>query len=343
MNQIKVKIKEVIRETADAVSIVLDPADLNYKPGQFLTLTFNIAGEQVQRSYSLSSAQALNEPPTITVKKVAGGKVSTYINDTITAGTELESFAPLGNFTIEPKSSQTRQIVMFGAGSGITPLMSMIKTLLALEPNTKIALLYANSNEDSIIFYNQLEQLQKLHANRFQVIHILSKPSSNWVGLTGRINKDMVLQLIEQIPVVYANKAAYYICGPDGFMNEVKSGLSLLKIDSTNIHFESFNLTKGSDDNTSIDSEVTIKYRKSTHVIHVPAGKTILESAQAAKVNIPYSCQGGVCSACMGRCTSGKVKVSDEQSALSSGEIDNGYILTCLGYALTPKVEIAIE
>lgn len=343
MDQFKVKVKEVIRETSDAVSLVLDFPKINYKAGQFLTLNFNIKGQSIQRSYSLSSSPALDELPTITVKKVHNGIVSSYINDQISVGIELASFAPIGNFFIEPKASNARQVVMFGAGSGITPLMSMIKTLLALEPSSKVALVYCNSNENSIIFQESLIKLERLYPNRFQVIHILSKPSKDWVGLEGRVSSEMILQLIEQIPVIYPIKAEYYLCGPDGFMEIVKKGLSLLKVPSSNIFFESFNLVEAKESGATIDSEVTIKYRKSTYVIKVPAGKTILEAAQSAKVNIPYSCQGGVCSACMGKCISGKVKVSDEQAALSSSEIDNGYILTCLGFALTPTVEIVID
>ncbi|MEO0332732.1 MAG: FAD-binding oxidoreductase, partial [Bacteroidota bacterium] len=235
----ELKVKEIIQETDEAVSIVFDQLDLVYKPGQFLTFILDINGEEVRRSYSLCTSPFTNEYPAVTVKRVAEGKVSNYLNDTLQAGDVVEIQAPAGTFTTELKAEQSRHLVMFGGGSGITPLMSLLKSVLEKEPQSKVSLIYANRDEKAIIFREQLLQLQSNFPDRLYLAHVLERPSPDFASHSGLITSERVPELLAELPFSKV-ETEYFLCGPQGMMDNILQALSRLEVPPSAIHKESF-------------------------------------------------------------------------------------------------------
>jgi len=378
----ELKVKEVIRETPDAISIVFEkPAErMPYQAGQFLTLITTVEGKKQRRSYSLSSCPFLDMNPTVTVKRVAGGVMSNYLNENLKAGDTLEIMEPMGNFTTTLVGTEERHLIMFGGGSGITPLMSIMKSVLYAEPKTKVSLIYANRDKDSIIFKKQIEAMQEKYDKTFRVVHLLEEPAAEFSSLSGRIEAERVSELLAELPQHPAEDSEYFLCGPTGMMKNVMEGLKKLDINPSRIHKESFvaGVTapaadgeqaiipppQGSEVSEQVaeketepgppgafetsgaqvkdPQEVTVVYEGEEYSFIVEPDNTILHTALALDIDLPYSCQSGICTACMGRCTSGKVKL-DEEDTLTDGELKDGYVLTCVGHPLTPNVRIEIE
>ncbi|WKN32262.1 ferredoxin--NADP reductase [Porifericola rhodea] len=378
----QLRVREIIRETADAISIVFDQGEerLQYKPGQFLTLIIPIDGEKVRRSYSLSTCPFLDKYPAVTIKRVASGKVSNFLNDQLKPGDTLEVMEPMGMFTTPLIGTEQRHLIMFGGGSGITPLMSIMKSVLYAEPKTKVSLIYANRDKNSIIFKEQIEALEKKYDNTFRVIHILEQTSAEFRALSGRIEPVQLGQLLRELPQHPPEDTEYFVCGPSGMMQNVLEGLKMLNIDPHRIHKESFvagvtspagnksqefipspqnsevaDETKYSaaeesvigaykTENMSVKEaqEVTVVYDGEEYTFLVEPDSTILHTALALDIDLPYSCQSGICTACMGKCTSGRVKM-DEEDTLTDGELQQGFVLTCVGHPLTPNVKIVID
>jgi ring-1,2-phenylacetyl-CoA epoxidase subunit PaaE len=345
------KIKEIIKETEDAVIIVFEhPAKekINYKAGQFLTLILTVDGEKIRRSYSLCTAPGLDENPAVTVKRVVNGKASNYLISNVKTGDTIEVMQPMGTFTVDVNSKNKRTAVLIGAGSGITPLMGIAKAILAFEPYSSVFLLYGNRNENSIIFKNKIDGLQNKYRSKFSVIQILSQPSGSWTSHIGRLNQSEVIKLLELFPELDFKKAEYFICGPEGMMEEAEKALDILKVPKENIKRESFvSSTHAEPSGEVVDAgqagpqEVTIIYQGTEYKINVPPSKSILESALDDNIDLPYSCQSGMCTACMGKCTNGKVYL-DHPDGLSDKEIEQGYVLTCVGHPVSSDVVIEI-
>jgi ring-1,2-phenylacetyl-CoA epoxidase subunit PaaE len=346
-------VQNIIQETPDTISIHFQhPAHqkISYKPGQFLTLLVPIGGETHRRSYSMSSCPLTEQEIVVTVKRVAGGKVSNYLADRLQKGASLEVMEPMGNFTIEPDTSKRRHVVLMGAGSGITPLISMAKAVLHLEKGSQVSLIYGNRNQQSIIFKQELEKLQEKYSGRFHVVHILSQPEGGWNGYAGRLNQSMTLKILEKLPKTAPAQTEYYLCGPEGMMEEIKHALQILHVPADKIHKESFVTATDKHGKVEVDEgggttvktqEVTVIYEGSEYKFTVPPSKTILEAALDLDIDLPFSCQSGLCTACRGKCLSGKV-VLDEEDGLSEAELKEGYVLTCVGHPLTAGVTIEI-
>ncbi|WP_035561812.1 ferredoxin--NADP reductase [Hymenobacter sp. IS2118] len=358
---------ELTQETADSVTIHLerpDKAPIASRPGQFLTLILPCGpgGKKERRAYSLSSTPHEAPRLSVTVKRVTGGLVSNYLLDTVKVGQQLEVMEPLGNFTLSPSPKAARSLVLIGAGSGITPLMSMLKAVVKTEPNSHVLLIYGNRNEESVIFQKQLATLEASSNGRVQVEHVYSQPlqAGGAHRHTGRLNRTMLLRILEQRHQFPAEQAEYFMCGPEGLMTEARAALDLLKVPETRIRRESFvataetaeaiagqpnvaatDVSTSAADNTKTTRSVTIQYEGSEYVIEVPANKTILETALDQDIDLPYSCQAGLCTACRGKCLSGKVHL-DEREGLSDSELKQGYILTCVGHPMTDDVVIEI-
>ena len=345
------KIKEITDETIDTKTIHFwQPIHdaLHYLSGQFLTVIPEIEGKKVRRSYSLSSSSKTDMSPAITVKRIEGGLVSNFLCDTLKEGDSLEVLEPMGNFSVEPDSAASKNYVFVGAGSGITPLLSMIKTILHGEPLSKIHLIYGSRHEDQIIFKKVLDSLESLHSNRFKVLHVISQPAANWPGLKGRINQASIVYYLKQELGLDIASAHYYLCGPQGMMTEVQSSLAMFDVPAGQIHQESFGVVtseemeQAEEDGSLQTQEVTLIYEGKEHKITVQPSETILEAALEADLDIPYSCQAGMCTACMGLCQSGKVGM-DEEDGLTPGEIAKGYILTCVAHPLSAGVVIDLD
>jgi ring-1,2-phenylacetyl-CoA epoxidase subunit PaaE len=237
---------------------------------------------------------------------------------------------------------------LFAGGSGITPMMSIIKSLLNQEPDSICSLIYCNRDIDSIIFKAQFEQLQTAYEGRLHVIHILDNAPMNWQGLSGLLNKEMLVKLFERIPDWGLEKTTYLMCGPEGMMKNVENLLAEHQIPKEKVFKESFvagvldkpkkEEEKGGEKKTR---DVVIRYDGNEHTISVPHNKTILETALDQGIDLPYSCQSGLCTACRGKALSGQVKL-DEEEGLSKSERAEGYVLTCVGHPMTDDVVIEI-
>lgn len=350
------KIKKLIRETSDTLSISFEiPPDLKtifeYKQGQYLTLKVPVNGIENRRAYSICSSPVLDEDLAIAVKKVDDGIVSRHLNDSLREGDFIAVMPPMGNFIVETNPKYARSYVMLGGGSGITPLISMIKTILTVEKKSKVTLIYQNRNIESIIFRDTLEKLAKDYAEKFKVIHILSRPSSDWTGLVGRLDRNKVKQIItdELGDKVYSTE--FYLCGPQGMMQETEISLKELNVATHQIHKESFTaplprivdeeeqniILKQTDDLRT--RSVKIRLYGEIYNYEVEPDETVLTAAMREGYDPPFSCQIGACSTCRAKLISGKV-LMDERDSLTDDEIEDGFILTCQSHPLTDDVFI---
>ncbi len=345
-------VKNIVQETKDAISIVFEqPANkISYKSGQFLTLISNVNGKDVRRAYSLCSSPFVDADLAVTVKRVDKGLMSNWLPDNLKAGQKLKVMEPMGQFTTEFSKENKRHMIMFGGGSGITPMMSIIKSALHQEPDSICSLIYCNRDIDSIIFKDELSKMETQDEGRLHVIHILDNAPMNWQGYSGLLNKAMLEKLFERIPDWGLDKTTYLMCGPEGMMKNVEILLAEHKIPDDKIFKESF--VQGTIDKAEKKvaaqpasgnkaREVTIKYDGQEYKIMVAPNNTILATALEQGIDLPYSCQSGLCTACRGRALSGTVKL-DEEEGLSQSERDEGYVLTCVGHPITDDVVIEI-
>ena len=344
-------IKEITEETTDTKTIHFwHPIHhtLDYLSGQFLTIIPEIGGKKVRRSYSFSSSPKTDTAPAISVKRIEGGVVSNFVCDHLKVGDTLEVLEAMGNFVVQPQSENRNNYVFIGAGSGITPLFSMIKTLLHAEPNSTVYLIYGSRHESQIIFKKSLDELENKFSDRFKVLYVISQPAANWPGLKGRINKASIVYYLKQEFGLDIANSQYYLCGPAQMMQEVEESLGMFDVPTPSIHKELFTTSasleteKAEEDGSLKEQEVTLIYEKKAHKIIVKPGETILEAALEADIDIPYSCQAGMCTACMGLCTSGKI-IMDEEDGLTENEIKKGFILTCVAHPMSHDVVIDLD
>ena len=345
------QVKDIIQETEDAITIQFwhpISEQIKYKAGQFITITIpDEYGKKIKRSYSMSSSPHADTAVGVTVKRVKNGVVSNYLNDKVKKGDFLEVIEPMGTFYFEPSENIQRNIVLVGAGSGITPLISIAKSVLKAEVNTKVFLLYGNRSEDSIIFKKSIEDLHQNYKGRFEITHVLSQPNEYWVGKKGRINQGNATLIFKDWSLDF-RKDLFYICGPIDMMNEIKKIGDLYEIPKERFHIEKFNapaVFEELDHEKHIElktQKVKVNYDGSSYEFEVQPHQTILEAALEQDIDLPYSCQAGMCTACMGKCTSGKVKM-DEEDGLTQKEIKEGFILTCVSHPLTEDVILEID
>jgi len=343
-------VKEVVNETADAISIYFEQPDsgtIQYKAGQFFTLIANINGKQERRAYSLCTSPFVDQYPAVTVKRVEGGLMSNHLGDNLKAGDVMEVLEPIGNFTTTFEANNERHIVLFGGGSGITPLMSIAKSALSQEPKSKVSLIYANRDTDSIIFKSALEKLESDHSDRFKVVHVLGEAPSEWEGFKGFLTQNIIKEALEMLPKMAEAQTEFFMCGPGPMMDIVEASLSILNIPKAQVHKESFTSDAGKKkektavSNEIIAREVTVIYDGEEFKYTVEPGETILEKGLEEDIDLPFSCQSGLCTACRGKCVSGKVKM-DEEEGLSEAELNEGYVLPCVSHPLTDDVVIEI-
>ncbi len=356
------KVKAVQQETPDAISITFDvPDDLKpkfqYKAGQFLTLRVNVYGEQVRRPYSLCSSPSWNEAPKVTSKRVEGGVLSNHLNDHLKDGDEIEVFPPMGKFTTEFDANNQRTFIMLGGGSGITPLMSILKTALFEEPMSMVFLFYGNQDKESIIFDEELKGLKEQYPERLKVIHALENPPEGWEGETGRMDCQKILKLLDKYAISSEDNVEYFICGPQGMINESEKALDQRGVAQDKIHIEYFTTplhdieeamkaeTSGEEETEEEDfeeAEVTIVLEGEEISIPVSKHETILDAAIEEGYDPPYACQMGICTTCMAYLHSGNVQMYEDEG-LSDAEKDEGYVLTCQSRPTTPKVKVEYE
>ena len=343
---LELTVKDIVKETADAITVVFDapgqaPA---YRPGQFLTLIVPIDGQEVRRSYSLCTSPYVDQNMAVTIKRVAGGLMSNYLPDHLKVGDQVKVMEPMGVFVTDYAAANQRHMVMFAGGSGITPMMAIVKSVLNQEPDSLVSLVYANRDLDSIIFKSQIEALEKAYPDTFKAVHILEQAPEGWEGLTGRISKQVLTQVLDIIPKRAASQTSYWMCGPTGMMDSLEALLPSHGVTKEQLHKESFVSTAPQKTEAVAadgDKVVKIIYDNQEHQVTVKPGDTILETALDKGIDLPYSCQSGLCTACRGKCVSGKVKLTEEDG-LSEKELAEGYVLTCVGHPETNDVVIEI-
>jgi ring-1,2-phenylacetyl-CoA epoxidase subunit PaaE len=353
----KLKVADLRKETPECVSIAFDvPEELKkdfvFKHGQNITLRITIEGDEVRRSYSICSSPLENELR-VAVKQAAFGRFSTWANTQLKKGDELEVLSPTGKFYTELNASHTKNYLAIAAGSGITPVISIIKTTLATEPGSRFTLVYGNRNRGNIIFKEQLEALKNQYMDRLAIHYILSREKTDADINYGRINADKLNQLGEKL-VNMKLADDIFICGPEEMIFSTKNWLIEKGIDNRKIHFELFttpgqssalrqeqlNSKKEVEGKTS---KVTIRLDGVSVAFDLPFdGDTILEAALKQGADLPFSCKGGVCATCKARLLEGKVDM-DVHYALEQEEIDEGYILTCQSHPRADKVAIDFD
>ncbi len=343
----KLKIKEVKKETSDTVSISFEiPSDLKekftFKPGQYLTLRTTIDGEEVRRAYSLSTSPDENEWR-VAIKQINNGKFSTYAQS-LKAGDEVEVMAPTGNFTVN--STEPKNYVLFAAGSGITPIISIAKYLVKANDANQVTLFYGNKSEDETIYKAELDQLSKEYSH-INVVYIYSRQEVNNSLLKGRIDASKIEGLHnEYLSDQTINEI--FACGPEEMIFAAKDFFVSKGIDEKHIHFELFNTSNSKkeeviDDSVEITSHVTVIIDDEEFEFDLSSkGKNILQAAQDVDADVPFSCKGGVCCTCKAKVMEGKAKM-DLNYSLDPEEVEEGFILTCQAHPLTEKVVVSFD
>lgn len=325
------------------------PADLadvfNWQAGQHITVRFVLDANEVRRSYSISASPHAGEPLQITVKRVKDGLVSNHINDHVEAGDSIEVMAPFGNFQFTPGRTARRTCYFFAAGSGITPIKSMVQSLLSAEPHSVAHLIYGNRDAGSILFRERLVQLCSENPERLTVSHLLSNPS--WLSSfkywrSGHIDREAISVVIDENPP-YAQDVQYFVCGPGGMNGAVREGLIAHDVPADRIHMESYGGTIKTDDTVEgLAAELTVTLDGSPANVPVSAGQTLLEAMRAQQLNPPFSCQSGVCGACRAKLVSGEVHMR-ARMALEDSDVEAGAILACQAVARSPEIKIDFD
>ena len=312
--------------------------------GQYLTLKIFLNGEEVRRSYSVCSSVFENELR-VAVKRVKDGKGSNYINDNLKVGNEIEVMTPMGNFYSPMSPSHKKKYVLFAGGSGITPIFSILKTVLQSEPNSTLILFYGNLDEAATIFKKQLDELSQKNSLRFKLHYIFDKPASQIEELyKGIITKEKAKALFEK-HVSSSSDNEYFICGPKPMMDNVREMLEEKKTDKARIHIEYFTSSVNApgkiiSPSEKITAQVTVsQYGIETTYQLSSDGKSILDSAIEHGVDAPFACKGAVCATCRGKILEGKVHMN-KNFALTDSEVAEGYILTCQSHPVTPVVKV---
>ena len=341
----KLKVDKVVKETEDAVSLYFKNTSffkkIKYKSGQFLTISLKINSNVEKRAYSFSSSPYVDKDLRITIKKVEKGIVSNYVYDNIKAGDSIKVESPTGSFFFEPDTAKKRNVVLFGAGSGVTPVLSIAKTALDQESDTKVVFFYANRDINSIIFKEEIAELEKKYPQRLKMVHILENNTPKLGNsFEGYLQQEIVDQVFTQNELDFA-ESEYFTCGPQGFMDKVKETLYTHGVDRKKIKMEAFTAPKLKFSGKDLKSEVIIKQGGKEHNLSIPGNKTVLQSCISNNIKIPFSCRSGMCSTCKGKCVEGDVTMIDGHT-LPEEEVEQGYVLTCVTYPASEKVVIEI-
>ncbi|MCG2616132.1 phenylacetate-CoA oxygenase/reductase subunit PaaK [Terrimonas sp. NA20] len=351
----KLRIKDIRKETDDCISISFAiPEELKdtfvFQHGQNITLKHDLQGGETRRSYSICTSPFDNELR-VAVKKVEGGLFSGFAHSTLKAGDVVDVLPPTGKFNTGLHPGQAKKYLAFAAGSGITPVISIIKTVLQTEPASTFTLVYGNRSRHSIIFFEELEALKNKYLQRLNIIHILSREGTDTSIHAGRIDGNKLNELSRLIN--YPSMDEIFICGPEEMIFTIKDFMEAQQIDSKKVHFELFT-TPGQKKNTnpmffskkkaSDKSHITIKLDGRTLEFELAPDSedSILDTALKLGADLPYSCRGGVCCTCKAKLTEGKVEM-EMNWGLEEEEVKQGYILTCMSHPRSAKVVVDFD
>ena len=344
-------VKEVRRETKDAVSVAFELNDeqrsvFRYTPGQYLTFRAAINGEEVRRSYSICAAPHEGELR-VAIKEIEGGKFSTYANRTLKAGDTLESMAPAGNFAWKHEGSAAH-VVGWAAGSGITPISAIAKSVLNSDNESTFTLFYGNKNSNSIIFKNELEDLKNAYVDRFEVHHVLSREDQGSDYTSGRLDADRVKGYNGKFFDV-ATTTGHFLCGPLGMIEGVSGVLESLGTAKSTIHFELFNTAGAtaeaiakSSSKASANAKVTVVLDGEETHFEMGPKDYVIDAALDAGADVPYACKGAVCCTCRAKVLKGTAEMVMNY-ALVDDEVKDGYVLTCQTHATSDELVISFD
>jgi len=347
-----IKVADIYKETKDCSVITFDipqelKSEFQYKQGQHLTLRTNINGNEVRRSYSLCSSPIENKWQ-VAVKQINEGLFSTFANEQLSIGDTLDVMPPNGTFFTEVNPTKAKNYIAFAAGSGITPLLSIIKTHLASEPNSTFKLFYLNGTVKSIIFKEEIEQLKNLYFNRFEVFYFLTKEHRSSELFNGRFSKEKIQVLTDKIIDIETTDECF-ICGPEDMIFLLRDELVAAGLSKDKIHFELFTTGLTEEDKQRINKIVEKKV-EGTEVTIIDGGKefhfvmgedfdNILDGAIAAGADLPYACKGGVCSTCRCKVVDGSIEMKLNYS-LEADELAKNYVLSCQAVPTSKKVVV---
>ncbi len=340
----KLSISNIQRETEKAVTLSFDvpdalATDFIYKAGQYITLKCDINGTEVRRDYSLCSAPKSGQLQ-VAVKEVDAGTFSVYANNKLAIGDTLEVAPPNGRFVFDPNDVNTKNIALFAAGSGITPVLSIIKCALE-ETQNQVVLVYGNKSIADTMFFDEIQKLQKVFSNRFHVQYVFSQ-TDEADAIFGRIEKSTVNFVMKNThrDLDFSN---YYLCGPEAMIHNVKGALIEKGIDEVNIHFELFQAAQpenaGDSPLAEGQTKTTVILDDETFTFEMSQKDSILAAALEEDIDAPYSCQGGICSSCLARLTEGEATMR-QNNILTDSEVAEGLILTCQAHPTTPTITV---
>jgi ring-1,2-phenylacetyl-CoA epoxidase subunit PaaE len=348
----KLRISQVVRETAEAISVCFDVPDslkstFTFKPGQHVTLRADIDGEDIRRNYSLCVGPHEGKLK-IAIKQISGGKFSNWAADTLKSGLPIDVMPPHGSFTVDFSKLNSRHYVGFAGGSGITPILALLKTALAIEPLSQFTLFYGNRDSNAVIFLEELAALKNRHMARLQVYHFLSDEVEDIAFFNGMLTEEKCHDILSSL-VNVDTVAHFFICGPGPMMDAAEAALSAKSVAPSKIHIERFSVGRPSgNDIAAIAAQsqkaagtamkLTLDGRTRLVAFDAAAGN-ILDSARQAGLAAPYACKAGVCATCRGKVTAGEVAMA-ARYGLSDDEIAAGYVLTCQSIPKGDGVEI---
>ena len=346
------KVAELFRPTEESVAVTFEipeelSEDFTFTQGQHLTLKKEINGEDTRRSYSICSCP-IDETLTVAIKKLEGGAFSTYANDILKEGDELEVMPPHGNFYVQLDPANANTYVAFASGSGITPILSIIETTLRTEPESEFTLFYGNSRTSTIIFQEKLEALKNRYMGRFSLYHILSKERQESDLFNGRIEAEKI-QAYARLFFDPQSVDHFFTCGPEEMMLTVQSELKNLGVADEKIHLELFTspvgkLGAGSKEvkHEKASAEITVVLDGNSMTFPYDSDKSILDVAFDNGADLPYACKGGVCSTCVCKVEEGEVSM-DVNYALEPDELERGLVLSCQSFPKTEKVKLNFD
>ena len=352
-------INEVRRETESAVCLSFDlPSELKstfkFIQGQYLTLQSSIDGELVRRSYSICSGINDNRLQ-VGIKEVDGGLFSTFANHHLQAGDSLQVAPPEGNFYTTLDENQQKKYMCICAGSGITPILSIVKSVLSTEPNSQVTLLFGNRNSNTVMFKQELSHIKNRYMERFQWVNILSAEQQDAAVLFGRLDNKKGGELQAKKLIDIPSTDEFFLCGPESMITAVSRGLRASGIEESNIHYELF-FSSAEDAQTVVEKhhKRVEKYAGQSSVVSVKVsgrtimfdlnkdGENILDAAMNNGADLPFSCKGGVCATCKAKVVEGDVEM-DINHSLSTQEIEDGMVLTCQAHPTSDNLIIDFD
>jgi ring-1,2-phenylacetyl-CoA epoxidase subunit PaaE len=356
MNQFyPLKVASVAKNTRDAVVVTFDvPGDLHqkfsFRPGQYLTLRTRVGGEELRRSYSICAAPG-DKQLRVAIKRLNDGAFSTWANQHLMPGESLDVMPPDGHFTVDFSPENARHYAAFAVGSGITPILSLIKTALDTEPKSSFTLFFGNRASSAVLFREEIEDLKNRYMERFSLVYIMSREQQDIELFNGRLDGAKVTQLLtlwlDPAQIDYA-----FVCGPQDMTEQVVQALQDQGVDKSHIKFELFGSPKGPRalrtghevrEAPGQQCELTIIQDGVTRTLTIEKNKdSVLDSALVQGIELPYSCKGGVCSSCRCKVIEGEVDM-DANFALEDYEVARGFVLSCQSFPVTDRVVIDFD